>query len=611
MIVCDGAMGTMLHSAGVPLDQSLSELNVSRPRLVRDLHAAYLAAGADLVQTNTFDANRLRLARVGQQDRVAEINIAGARLAREAVQEAGRPVLVAGSVGPAMSATLVPRIPAADRSAALREQIAALADWVDVILLETFGEIESLTQAVAAALRECDLPVVAQMTFGDDGRTLRGEEPAEVATALAGLGVTALGANCTVGPAVLQDVVAALAAHCALPVFVQPNAGTPRRLGRRLHYAHNTEYFAEAAVRLVGNGATAVGGCCGTTPGHVRAVAKAVAGLVPTRTEPAAPGGRDGTEWTGLVAVSRPPVGWPDIDRPVVVAALRPPHGADVPGFVERARELVAAGADMLAIVDPELASTRVGPVAAAVLLSERVRTTVILQVETAERTLPALQADLLGAHAFGLHTVVCRTGNPRVVGDYPATPVSDVDSIRLIATLAGLNEGVDWRGVPIPERTRFVIGAVLRTATTDRPRELERAMEKVGAGVHFFLTDVVYDASQAHDMLLELRARGVTLPVIAAVAPFRDAQTITRLTHETPEVAIPAGLPGELGGGHGIALEVAEKLGDRIAGILVHIPRGPELRSRSVVADLSRACRGGVGEHPRPRPANAGEEAT
>ncbi len=176
-------MGTMLHSAGVPLDQSLSELNVSRPRLVRDLHAAYLAAGADLVQTNTFDANRLRLARVGQQDRVAEINIAGARLAREAVQEAGRPVLVAGSVGPAMSATLVPRIPAADRSAALREQIAALADWVDVILLETFGEIESLTQAVAAALCECDLPVVAQMTFGDDGRTLRGEEPAEVATA--------------------------------------------------------------------------------------------------------------------------------------------------------------------------------------------------------------------------------------------------------------------------------------------------------------------------------------------------------------------------------------------------------------------------------------------
>ena len=206
VLVCDGAMGTMLHSAGAPLDRSLSELNLAKPHLVRDLHAAYLAAGADIVQTNTFDANRLRLAGTGLQDSVAEINIAGARLAREAAREAAResgsPALVAGSVGPVMSAA-APRIPYSEREPILREQIAALASWVDLIMLETFGDTESLEQAVNVALSECDLPVVAQLTFGDDGLTLRGETPREAAAALAALRVTAIGANCTVGPAIL------------------------------------------------------------------------------------------------------------------------------------------------------------------------------------------------------------------------------------------------------------------------------------------------------------------------------------------------------------------------------------------------------------------------
>ena len=292
VLVCDGAMGTMLHSAGVPLDRSLSELNLARPDLVRDLHAAYLAAGADIVQTNTFDANRPRLARVGLQDSVAEINIAGARLAREAVRQSGSAALVAGSVGPVMSAA-APRIAPADREPIMREQIAALASWVDLIILETFGDTESLAQAAAVALAECDLPVIAQLTFGDDGRTLGGEEPRAAAAALAALKVAAIGANCTVGPAVLQDVVAELAAGAGLPVSVQPNAGVPRRLGHQLRYARNTEYFAEASRRFVASGASLVGGCCGTTPAHIRAMARAVQGLQPNRADaPAAPVGR-------------------------------------------------------------------------------------------------------------------------------------------------------------------------------------------------------------------------------------------------------------------------------------------------------------------------------
>ena len=481
VLVCDGAMGTMLHSAGVPLDRSLSGLNLTRPDLVRDLHAAYLAAGADIVQTNTFDANRPRLARAGLQDSVAEINIAGARLAREAVRESGSAALVAGSVGPVMSAA-APRIPHADREPILREQIAILASWVDLIILETFGDTESLAQAASVALAECDLPVIAQLTFGDDGRTLGGEEPRAAAAALAALKVTAIGANCTVGPAVLQDVVAELAAGAALPVSVQPNAGVPRRLGRQLRYARNTEYFAETARRFVASGATLVGGCCGTTPAHIRAIAHAVKDLRPSpATAPAAPARRR----PAVFAVPpepapEPSAEWPDPGRFAVVAGVRAPGGQDIPQFAAHAAGLVRAGADLLAITGQETSAARVSPVAAAAVLRERAGTDVMVDIETAGRSLAALQADLLGGYALGVQTVVCRSGTPGAAGDYPDPYwIGEVDSVRLIAALAGLNEGADWRGVPAPGRTRFVVGACVHTAAADKSHELARCREK------------------------------------------------------------------------------------------------------------------------------------
>ncbi|HME65222.1 MAG TPA: homocysteine S-methyltransferase family protein, partial [Streptosporangiaceae bacterium] len=391
VLVCDGAMGTMLHSAGVPLDRSLSGLNLTRPDLVRDLHAAYLAAGADIVQTNTFDANRPRLARAGLQDSVAEINIAGARLAREAVRESGSAALVAGSVGPVMSATAL-RIPHADREPILREQIATLASWVDLIILETFGDTESLAQAASVALAECDLPVIAQLTFGDDGRTLGGEEPRAAAAALAALKVTAIGANCTVGPAVLQEVVAELAAGAALPVSVQPNAGVPRRLGRQLRYARNTEYFAETARRFVASGATLVGGCCGTTPAHIRAIAHAVKDLRPSpATARAAPARRRPAVFAvPPEPVPQPSAEWPDPGRFAVVAGVRAPGGQDIPQFAAHAAGLVRAGADLLAITGQETSAARVSPVAAAAVLRERAGADVMVDIETAGRSLAA-----------------------------------------------------------------------------------------------------------------------------------------------------------------------------------------------------------------------------
>ena len=598
VVVCDGAMGTMLHTAGVPLDRSLPELNLSRPTLVRDLHAAYVSAGARVLQTNTFGANRLRLAAAGLEDSVSEINIAGARLAREAAQRAGHPVLVAGSVGPAVSAPAVRRVPAGARADTLREQIAALGDWVDLLILETFGDLESLVQAIEVAASESDLPVIAQLTFGDDGRTLRGEDPAEAAAVLAKLPVAALGANCTVGPAVLVGVVDELARATGLPISVQPNAGLPQRLGSQVRYARNAAYFADAAQRFVAAGATLVGGCCGTTPAHVRAISHAIAGLPPAQRTPTTRAVARPTAPTGI-PLAQSAAGWPWDGELVVAVGLQAPNGSQVPQFLQRATTLRAAGAGVLAIIEAAPPAARISPVGAAVVVSDRVGSAVLLPVEAADRNLAALQADMLGAYALGLRMVVCRTGSVRVSGDYPSAGSGspwDVDSVGLVSMLAALNEGIDWRGVAIAERTRFVIGAALGTAVSNLAHELDRVEAKLRAGAHFLVTDVIYDVEEASRALGALRARGVSLPVLATLAPFEDIQTLQRLSYEVPEVSIPLSVlaaakrnrdkPTEI---VEHAVGVVEKLRNLISGVVVHVPSGADELAAQLVNALSQ----------------------
>jgi len=597
VVVCDGAMGTMLHAAGVPLDRSLPELNLSRPALVRDLHAAYVSAGSQILQTNTFGANRLRLAGAGLDDSVSEINIAGARLAREAAQRAGHPVLVAGSVGPAVSAPAVRRVPASARVKTLREQIAALCDWVDLLILETFGDLESLVQAVEVATSESDLPVVAQLTFGDDSRTLRGESPAEAAAALSELRVVALGANCTVGPAVLVDVVDELVRATDLPVSVQPNAGVPQRLGSQLRYARNAAYFAEAAQRFVAAGATLLGGCCGTTPAHVRAISHAIAALPPVQRNPSSRAAARPAAPTETRVV-HPPAGWPWEGELVVAVGLQAPNGPQVPEFLHRASTLRAAGAGVLAIIDAAPPAARINPVGAAVVVSERVGSEVLLPVEAADRNLAALQADMFGAHALGLRMVVCRTGSVRVAGDYPSAGSGspwNVDSVGLVSMLAALNEGIDWRGVAIAERTRFVIGAALGTAVGDLAHELERAEAKLRAGAHFLVTDVIYDVDEASRVLGALRTRGVALPVLATLAPFEDIQTLQRLSYEVPEISIPLSVLAAARRNRDDpaqtvehAVGAVEKLRHLISGVVVHVPSGMDELAAQLVGALT-----------------------
>jgi homocysteine S-methyltransferase len=592
-------MGTMLHAAGVPLDRSLPELNLSRPALVRDLHTAYISAGARIVQTNTFGANRLRLAGSGWENSVSEINIAGARLAREAVQRAAKPVLVAGAVGPAASAPAVRRVPASTRAESLREQIAALCGWVDLLILETFGDLESLVQAVEVATSASDLPVVAQLSFGNDGLTLRGEDPAVAAAVLSELPVAALGANCTVGPAVLVGVVEELARGTELPVAAQPNAGVPQRLGSQLRYARNAAYFGEATQRFVAAGATLLGGCCGTTPAHVRAISHAVAALPPPRRSPSARAGTSPRPSSTAIRAVQPAPGWPWESELVVAVGLQAPNGAQVLEFLGRASTLRAAGAGVLAILEAAPPAPRISPVGAAVVVRERVGSEVLLPVEAADRNLAALQADLLGAHALGLRMVVCRTGSPRIAGDYPIAPGGtpwDVDSVGLIAMLGALNEGIDWRGVATAEHTRFVIGGVMHTAPGDLTYELEKAEAKLRAGAHFLVTDVIYDVEEAARVLGMLRACGVTLPVLASLAPFADIRTLQRLSYEEPEGSIP--LSALAAARHHrdnpeqtveFAVSAVEKLRHLISGVVVHVPVCVNAQAVQLVSALAR----------------------
>jgi homocysteine S-methyltransferase len=551
ILVCDGAMGTMLHAGGVSLDRSLPELNVSHADLVRSIHRAYIAAGADVIETNTFGASRLRLARFGLEARTAELNRAGVRLAREAQDQAGHAaLLVAGSVGPATPAGLGHRLAVRELRDAFREQIEALFDGgIDLLIFETFGSLTELIEAIGVASSLGAVPLVAQMTFVEDGRTLGGDSPEEVATTLSELGVAALGANCTLGPQGLLDILGELARYTVLPLTAQPNAGPPTLVDGHFQYtAADPGYFARHARRFVELGATLVGGCCGTTPAHIEAVATAVAGK-----QPAAPRHRSGGgSRLAAVAVNPPDqadtsaAANPLLERAaggelVLACELPPPAGAEADRAVADAALLKAAGCHAV-IVGP-VGSTRahVSPASLALLVQQRVPgLEVILTATTWEKSLMVLQADLLGTYAFGIRHVLCRTGTPPLHGDYPnAAGVWEVDSLGLIEVLRGLNEGRDYNGIPVGRPTTFVIGARVNPAASDFTHEVLTARRKLLAGADFLVTPPVYDLD-ALERLLEAVDPPDSIPVLLGLMPLQDMRHAEYLQHEVPEMAVP-----------------------------------------------------------------------
>jgi methionine synthase / methylenetetrahydrofolate reductase(NADPH) len=541
ILVCDGAMGTMLHAAGMSLDQALTELNLSNPGLVRAVHDSYVAAGADVIQTNTFGASSLRLAVHGHADRTREINLEGARIALEAARAArGRQVFVAGSVSPAATTSRRGRVPAGDRVEAVRQQVEALVEGgVDLLIFETFGYLGEMIEAVEVARKLSRLPIVAQMTFADDGRTFGGESPREVAAALDELPVAVIGTNCTLGPQGLLAVLRELGRHTALPLSAQPNAGVPRRVGgRNFRYTVDAEYFAQYASRYVEAGAALVGGCCGTTPDHIRAAAEVTVDLAPSF--------RGRAAGSAARAAEPPPMaedgGLPEqlaAGRFAAVVEVRPPAGGGVEQVTTDVTGLRGRGMSLFSIAPSRSARAQLSPMSLALHLRQNAGAETILTVTTWDKNIMTLQADLLGAHALGVRSIICQTGSPPLRGDYPNVDgIWDVDSVGLIQLLDGLNHGRDCDGLVLEAATSFCIGARFNPSAQDFEAELTRTQAKVRAGAQFLVTHPLYELDSLRATMSALEDRRV--PVLLAVSPLRSFSEAEYLRHEVPDAAMP-----------------------------------------------------------------------
>jgi methionine synthase / methylenetetrahydrofolate reductase(NADPH) len=546
LLVCDGAMGTMLHAAGAALDRSLPELNRSDPALVSTIHESYLSAGADIIQTNTFGANRLWLGDHGLAGQVDEINRAGVRLARAAQARSDREVLVAGSVSPAVTAVARRRVGSAERMAVIREQIQAL-QGVDLLILETFGYLDELVEAVDVASEVADVPVVAQATFADDAHTLGGETPREVATILSALPVAMLGTNCTVGPQRMLTVAEDLVRYASVPVSAQPNAGQPRRTGpRSFEFSIDGGYFARYLRRFADAGVSLVGGCCGTTPAHIGAAVAALrppAPATPPRVSTTPPRAST-TPATKTTPEPPRPVAGTLADRLarkrfVVAAAITPPPGALAADVAQTAAALQARGIGVFTVQPPPSARTHSDALDMALHLQARAGVEAVATLTTWDKTIMTLQADLLGAHALGLRNVIAATGSPPVLGDYPAVDgIWEVDSLGLIALLAGLNAGRDSNGLALAPRTSFCIGARVNPGARDPAAEIARARAKVAAGAQFLVAKPVYELDS---LLRVVTALDAEVPVLLSVTPLRSFEEADYLAHEVPGVTIPA----------------------------------------------------------------------
>jgi len=593
VLVCDGAMGTMLHAAGAALDRSLPELNLSDPGLVATIHDSYLSAGADIIQANTFGANRLWLADHGFPDKVAEINRAGIRLARAAADRSERSVLVAGSVSPAVTAPQRRRVGSAERMEVLREQILALVadDAADLLILETFGYLDELVEAVSVAASVTSLPLIAQATFADDAHTLGGETPREVAAVLSALPVAMIGTNCTVGPQRMLVVAEDLVRYSAVPVSAQPNAGQPRRTGpRSFEFAIDGGYFSRYLTRFADAGVTLVGGCCGTTPTHVSAAVDALRAQVkPSRSpsaraeQPRAAGRAAGrvTAPAGSHAASGSLADHLSSGRFVVSASITPP-ATGWAGDAERvAAELADRGIGLVFVQPRENARTHMDSLNMALALQERAGVETIATVTTWDKTIMSLQADLLGAHALGIRSVVSTTGSPPVYGDYPAVDGTwDVDSVGLTALLAGLNAGRDSNGLALTAHTSFCIGARVNPAARDHGAELARSRAKIRAGAQFLVCRPVYELDALTRLVEELDGTGV--PLLLSVAPLSSFEEADYLAHEVPGVTIPgstldamerAGRSGGRAVGLDLAANLLAKARPLVSGVILAAP--------------------------------------
>ena len=587
-VLCDGAMGTLLYAKGIFINRCYDELNVAQPELIRGIHHDYLQAGAEIIETNTFGANSFRLARHSLADRVRDINVAGAHAAREAAKSFD--VWVAGSIGP-LGVRIEPlgKTSFEEARTAFREQAAALVEGgVDLLMLETFGYLEELHQAVLACRDvNAKIPLVAQVTIDEDGNCLDGSDPEAFAARLTEWNVDVLGINCSVGPVAMLDAIERVRAVTSLPLAAQPNAGMPRSVEGRNIYLCSPEYMANYTPNFVAAGVRLIGGCCGTTPDHIRAMKStlrasqargktAVSAAIHSGAAPSAPASIPMAERSRLGAKIA-------AGEFVTMVEIVPPKGTDIRKEIEGAKFVKSVGVDAINIPDSPRASARMSNQALSLLMQQAVGIEAILHYTCRDRNVLGIQSDLLGAAATGIHNLICITGDPPKMGNYPdATAVFDVDSIGLVNIVHNLNRGLDLGGNPIGAGTTFVIGVGANPGLPNLDEEIKRFEYKVQAGAEYVVTQPVFDLSLLEKFLK--RIEHCRIPVVAGIWPLVSVRNAEFMKNEL-RVSVPDEILNRMtkaaspeaarAEGVAIAREMLRAVRDRVQGAQISAPQG------------------------------------
>jgi homocysteine S-methyltransferase len=606
VILADGAMGTMLHAGGISFETCFDELNLTQPVLVEDIHLAYIEAGAQIIETNTFGANRYKLGEHGLDGQVREINQVAVQLARKAISSSSEELLIAGSVGP-LGVRLAPfgRVQPEQAFEAYKEQMQALAEsGADLLMIETQTDLYEVVEAVRAARTVCSLPIVATLTFTRDDRTLLGDTPQQVARTLSELDVELIGANCSSGPAQLLRILTLMRGAAPGSRFaVMPNAGWPESVAGRIMYPATADYFGSYARAFCEAGAVFIGGCCGTTPEHIAAMRLAL----DSGDQPCIEPETIELEYSHIQPISsgEPPTKLArslEQDRFVISVEMDPPRGFSTHKLLAGASLLAEAGADVINVADSPMARMRMSPWAVCQLIQAQVGLETVLHFPTRGRNLLRVQGDLLAAHALGVRNVFVVMGDPTAIGDYPdAMDDYDLVPTGLIQLIQqGFNQGVDHAGSDIGEATSFYIGCALNLCAPDLDREMRLLQKKLNAGADFALTQPVYDPELAAHFLTTFQDRygELTLPILVGILPIYSARHAAFLHHEVPGIQIPDSVQSRVEAAgdeaHKVGIEVAiqllESLRDKVQGAYLMPPFGRYEIAAEIIEAIRRS---------------------
>jgi homocysteine S-methyltransferase len=609
VLVCDGATGTQLYARGIFLNRCFDELNLTQPDLVAEIHHDYVRAGADVLETNTFGANRFKLSTFGLADKLRLINVQGVKIARHAARENA---WVAGSIGP-LGIRIEPwgRTGIDEAEAAFREQAQALAEGgVDLFILETFRDLNELTAAIRAVRGVSDLPIVAQMTTEEDGNSLDGTPPETFAPELERAGADVIGVNCSVGPAAMLETIEAMSKLTSRRLVAQPNAGRPRDVDGRNLYLCSPEYMASYARRFIAAGTRLIGGCCGTTPEHIRRIAVAVRTAMPA----------DRTTAPAVRAVESQATPLPGVERReksrlaraladgrfVMIVEASAPRGLDLDAVIAQARRYKELGAIAVNVPDYPKSGARTSALALAVLLEQRAGVETLLHYSCRDRNLIGMQSDLVGAHALGLRNVLLTTGQPAPQATYAdATSVFDVDSIGLTNMVVRLNQGLDIGGREIGAPARFHIGVGFNLFAPDPDAEWRRLHHKVAAGAEFIVTAPVFDLPAFDAILGPLQETGV--PILAGIAALGSLRQAEFLASEVTGVRVPNAIftrlrsaDDEAAEALAVTLELVAALRSRVQGLQITVVHGSATTAERLLTKLAVLEEGpNVGQEP------------